>query len=325
MPQPTAPNTFLDLDRLEDRDVPSATLDLTVRGAGGEVNGALFQQVDARPTGTGKIDSFLRVQALGNKSVEQGFNTDARPLQFDENKSAQFTRSVRVADLPLVNVGGTLYREILLDVNQKASASQLSLDELKLFVGATGNLTGYSSGTLAGLAPVYDLDAGGDNWVKLDARLNTGSGSGDMLFYVPAAAVGSDGFLYLYSKFGQNIAANGGFEEWAAGVGGESVSGQTAAFAGTIFLPSDEGQGVSQVSGGVLQLIYNGEVVDEVVVGMDGTFAFNNILLEAPEVTFGLVYFGTNPNDPGLAENSSFVVLRAGDNLTGVQLYLADV
>ncbi|MBN9521346.1 hypothetical protein J0H58_22965 [bacterium] len=329
MTQPSAHGTLLRLDALESRDVPSAaaTLDLTLRGSGGEINEGLFRQFDARPTGTGKIDSFVRVQALGNKSVEEGYNTDARPLQFDENKSPQFTRSMRVADLPLVNVGGVLYREVLLDINQKASASQLSLDALKVFVGGTGNLTGYdaATGTLAGLAPVYDLDAGGDHWVKLDARLNTGSGSGDMLFYVPADAVGSDGYLYLYSKFGATIAANGGFEEWAAGVGGESVSGQAAAFSGTVFSPGEEGSGVTPISGGILQLFLNGDLVDEVEVGFDGTFAFNNVLLEDAEVTFTLAYIGTNPNDPGLADVSSVITLFAGETRTDVMLYLADV
>lgn len=169
MPTPSLRPTF---DALEARDVPSATpLDLTQRGSHGAVNGGLFYQYDARPTGTGVIDSFLRVQALGNKTVEQGYNTDARPLQFDENKSPQFTRSVKVADLPLVSVEGGLYREVLLDVNQKASASQLSLDELRVYVGSAGNLTGYDPvcRTLGGLCPVYDLDAAGDAYVKLDA------------------------------------------------------------------------------------------------------------------------------------------------------------
>src|SRR5262245_24901908 len=38
-------------------------------------SGALFQVVQPHPTGTGVIDSFLRVQMNG---TEQGFNTDYR-------------------------------------------------------------------------------------------------------------------------------------------------------------------------------------------------------------------------------------------------------
>ena len=62
----------------------------------------------------------------------------------------------------------------------------------------------------------------GVNWVKLDASLNHGSGSGDMLFFVPDsvfACAGSNPYVYLYSKFGVNYATNGGFEEWAPAVG----------------------------------------------------------------------------------------------------------
>ena len=67
---------------------------------------------------------------------------------------------------------------------------------------------------------MFDLDAGGDVSVKLDARLNSGSGSGDMVLLVPDSAfAGADpnSFVYLYSKIGgqAGATANGGFEEWA--------------------------------------------------------------------------------------------------------------
>src|SRR5262245_11232416 len=73
-------------DRPEDRFMPSTTpLDLTMRGSEGTIEGAVFQQCDAQPTGTGVIQSFVRVQTANAKSsVEQGYNTDGRPLQFDE-------------------------------------------------------------------------------------------------------------------------------------------------------------------------------------------------------------------------------------------------
>jgi hypothetical protein len=334
MPSPLPPRAALSLDRLEDRDVPSAaTLDLSARGSGGEINGALFEQHDARPTGTGHIQSFVRVQALGNRTTEAGVNTDARPLSYDENKSPQFTRSVRVADLPLVTVNGGLYREVLLDINQKASASQLSLDELKVFVGGAGNLNyNAASGTLGGAAPVYDLDAGGDHWVRLDARLNTGSGSGDMRFYVPNDVLGGGEFFYLYSKFGQTIAANGGFEEWAAGAGGASLAPQASGFSGVVYVSPPEGRPYG-VSGGTLQLWLGTVLVDEVLVGMDGSaegpgsFAFNNVLLDQPEVTFQLVYVppGGSAAQPWLSPESASVTLIAGDTSLVKDLYLTQV
>jgi hypothetical protein len=224
----------LRLESLETRAMRSATVvDLTPRGSTGNVDGALFYQADPQPTGSGHIQSFLRIQgAAAQGVVQQGFNTDARPLQFDENKSPTFTHSLTLGSVPRVNIGGTFYREFLLDVNQKSSQPLLSLDELKLFVGAAPNLTGYSAATgqLAGLNAVYSLDGSSDHQVLLDYRLNSGSGSGDMLLYVPDALFTGGNYVYLYSKFGETYASNAGFQEWSVGLSsvtntGGSISG----------------------------------------------------------------------------------------------------
>lgn len=223
----------LRLERLETRDVPRTVVDLTAAGSSGEAAGALFVQADPQPTGTGRIRSFLRVQgAAAQGVVQQGYNTDARPLQFDENKSPNFTRSLQLSEVPVVNRGGTLYREFLLDINQKSSQPLLSLDELRLYVGSTGNARGYNAAdqTLSGHSPIYDLDANGDAYVLLDYRLNSGSGSGDMFVYVPNSLFVGGSFVYLYSKFGGHYASNAGFQEWAVGLSpltltGGSISG----------------------------------------------------------------------------------------------------
>src|SRR5439155_16960747 len=125
----------------------------------------------------------------------QGFNTDARPLEFDENKSPTFTRALHLSELPLVSINGGSYRTFLLDINQNGSQPLLSLDQVRLYVADTTNLTGYdtATGKLGGNAPVYDLDAGNDAWVKLDSRLNSGSGSGDMIMAVPEWMFGGHG------------------------------------------------------------------------------------------------------------------------------------
>ena len=231
MSTPTHPHAKLRVDQLEDRLVPTV-LDLTTAGAFGGLSGGRFQQYDARPTGTGQIDSFLRIQGRSAQSATQtGFNTSARPLQFQENKSPQFTRDLRTADVPAVTIGGVRYREFLLDINQKASQPLLSLDQLKVFVADAGGRTGYdvATGKLSGLAPVYDLDATGDNRVILDYRLNHGSGSGDMLFYVPEAALAGGAYVYVYSKFGEQYASNAGFQEWA------TRTAEVGAIAGSVF------------------------------------------------------------------------------------------
>ncbi len=204
------------LEALDGRDVP-AVLNLTAAKSAGVVNTALFQQTDAQPTGTGLISSFVRVQGPG---VESGYNTDARPLQFQENASRKFTRSLRLSDVPVSVVDGVGYRQFLLDINQTAASPLLSLDELKIFVGDRGDLTGYdpASGRLAGRDAVYNLDAGGDNSVLMNYSLNHGSGSGDVAVLIPDALFGAaagDPFVYLYSSFGRTAGANAGFEEWA--------------------------------------------------------------------------------------------------------------
>lgn len=188
------------------------TLDLTTAGSYGQINGALFYQADPRPTGTGYIRSFVRIQ--DQPGTEEGYNTDGRPLQFDENTSAEFTRSLRLADVPVVNTGGIDYREFLLDINESNGGDKnfLSLDKLEIYLGHAPNLLGYPTGLGA---KVYDLDEGGDNWILLDYDLNSGSGSGDMFAYIPDSSFTGGDYVYLYSRFGDNATCSAGFEEWA--------------------------------------------------------------------------------------------------------------
>src|SRR4051812_9726612 len=132
----------LKLEALEERALMSAnpTLDLTTRGSSGWIGDAQFVQTDAQPTGTGNINSFVRVQANG---VEQGYNTSARPLQYNENSSPQFTRSLKLSEVPQVTINGKVSLEFLLDVNQTAANPMLSLDDLRVYVGDNPAASGY--------------------------------------------------------------------------------------------------------------------------------------------------------------------------------------
>jgi hypothetical protein len=227
----------LGLEQLEDRLTPSGMLDLTTPGAGGVINGVIYQQFDPQPTGTGVIHSFVRLQSHGpGATIEQGYNTDFRPVQFDEKTSPEFTRSLHLSELPTTVIEGITYRVVMLDINQKHSASLLSLDEVRIYVSGSPNLTGYDPTThqLAGLNAAYDLDAGGDSWIKLEAGLSHGSGSGDMRALIPESVFASanpDPYVYLYSKFGVNLPTNGGFEEWAPGTG---ALPQTSSLSGSV-------------------------------------------------------------------------------------------
>jgi hypothetical protein len=190
-------------------------VDLTTLGSSGSANGALFYQFDEIPTGTGLIDSFLRIQGMG---VQQGYNTDGT-VEYDT--MASFTHSIQISDLPTVDIGGTLYREFMLDINQDGQRI-LSVDEIRIALWDTGNLSGYSS---IFASPIWDLDETEDNWIKLDDLLNTGSGHGDMLALIPDSLfTGLESqYVYLYSKFGVNSPADNGFEEWAYGTQGPLI------------------------------------------------------------------------------------------------------
>jgi hypothetical protein len=182
-----------------------------------QIGDAWFYNANAAPTGTGVIDSFVRIH---KKGIEQGYNTDGRPLYYDENHSPQFTRSLLLSDVPAVDLrgDGTFYREFLLDINQQNNSKGhlLSLDEIAIYQANVGNLTGPRTNLGD---PVYDLDESTDNWLKLNYSLQHGSGSGDLLVYVPNSLFGDRTYVYLYSMFGENQVGDAGFEEWAVRTG----------------------------------------------------------------------------------------------------------
>ena len=124
--------------------------------------------------------------------------------------------------MPLTTIDGVQYRQFFLDINESKSKELLSLDELRIYLSATGKRDSYdaTTKTLNGLTAVYDLDAGGDNWIKLNYSLNHGSGSGDMVAYIPNSLFTGPGtqYVYLFSRFGDNRGgSDAGFEEWWVG------------------------------------------------------------------------------------------------------------
>lgn len=199
-----------------------ASLDLTTSSSSGYLDGGYFTTSNEQPTGTGKINSFVRLQT--NQNIEQGYNTSGRPLVYDENNSPQFTRDLLLSDVPVVTLKNqnnvlTPYRQFLLDINQTNCAKNktscdgnlLSLDSLNIYLGNTGGLTKSNPNDLG--TSVFKLTS--DN-IKLNYSLNHGSGSGDMFAYIPDSLfTGPNKYVYLYSKFGAVYPNNAGFEEWA--------------------------------------------------------------------------------------------------------------
>lgn len=199
------------------------SLDLTGSTTFGTINNGFFIRTDAASTGTGVIDSFVRLQ---NDGSEQGYNADARPVMPDVNTSPTFTRDILLSAIPIVvnpsGHAGTYY-EFLLDINQTSNNPLLSLDQLQLYTRSTALTSANTLGalTVPSSIPRYNLDGAGDSEILMDYSLNSGSGSGDLFAYIPVSAfsgAGANDYVYLFSQFGAKggvYATNAGFEEWA--------------------------------------------------------------------------------------------------------------
>jgi hypothetical protein len=188
------------------------------------VNGALFTTTLQQSTGTGVIDPFVRL--VDSNGEAEGYNADARPVMTDVNTSPQFTKDILLSQVPLQTIGGIEYYEFLLDINQTKEQPLLSLDKIQIYTRAAALTSADELTDLTGAGSTlrYNLDAGGDNALLLNYELNNGSGSGDMLAYIPKSLFGAESeYVYLYSLFGQdpdgvppyNGNENDGFEEWA--------------------------------------------------------------------------------------------------------------
>jgi hypothetical protein len=213
-------------------------LNLAAIGDFGVINGGLFLSVGANPTGSGFINSFVRINPGGSATMEQGYNTSGRPVQFDENTSPTFTHGVTFSSIAIINVGNTPCYEFLLDINQTNANPLLTLTALQIYATTGPNTLGLTPGVgFAGAqstVPLYDL---GNNTVQLDYSLNGGSGNGDMLFVIPVASLLHNNTTFpnfvLYSRFGPPpigaFPANDGFEEWAH-ISGQGVPGVPTVF-----------------------------------------------------------------------------------------------
>jgi len=211
-------------------------IDLTnAIGDSGTINGATYTTVDAQPTGTGYIDSFVRVRDA-NSSTVQGYNTTVEKT-YQNDGAENFNHQITVGEIGFLDLngpdtdGGVVMR-FLLDINQTGANPFLLLSEVQIFLSLTPNQSNedpLANGELAHLldsALVYQMDAGDtSNGALLNYDLNGGSGSGDMILDIPIemfagafAALGLDtedlqngAYLYLYSRFERN---NDGYEEW---------------------------------------------------------------------------------------------------------------
>ncbi len=191
----------------------AAMLDLsTTSTSSGAINGALFFNKSVVGFGSGTAVDFLTFD-------DSGYNTEGITEFGTGNRHDAIHRST----LPQVNIGGTLYREFAFDMNEPGNGnSLLSLDTVEIYISNVDNLTGYNFAGAADL--IYDMDAGENSWIKLDAALlgGPGSGSSDLLMYIPdslfaGSKYGDDPFIYLYSETGGQgdaLANQAGDEAW---------------------------------------------------------------------------------------------------------------
>jgi len=201
-------------------------IDLTVAANQGVLvsvgNGAYVTTTTTQPTGSGYIDSFVRIST--NDQCEQGYNTSYRPVQFDENTSPTFTRDLATSITQDVLIGGVAYKEFLLDINQQAANPLLSLEQIEIWnmnqTAAHGFTPGQTTDAFSSSSTdvrVWSLDQTANQYISLNYNLNSGSGSGDMLLFVPSALF-TRNYINLFSRFGDhapNQINNDGYEEWA--------------------------------------------------------------------------------------------------------------
>jgi hypothetical protein len=196
---------------------------------------AIFQTDATKPAGSGFLDNMGDVfLTIHDKGVEEGYNTNAQPAPFDVQRDGnRFNNGLKLSDLTVVTGnGGQTYFAFLIDINEpnSTSTSMISLDSLKIYTSEVANQSTTNVDSLG--EKRFDLDLPQDSYIKYN-DLNSGSGEGDIMFFIPTTAFFQDGYLgqsaasmddyiYLYAKFGTNIAANstltqGGYEEfWTA-------------------------------------------------------------------------------------------------------------
>lgn len=171
---------------------PPPTLDLTLTGSQGTINGAVFMQ---HSIADGGLTTFLTIH---NDYTEKGYNTGGA-VEFDTVAGPYMTTAVDVRYINQVTYNFQLYREFYLNVNEDLNKECISLDSLKIHIAGVGDLTGYYTNPSFG-APIYDLDAGGDHWIKIYDHV--AEGNMDVRILIPDALIPAEGYLYMFAKFG---------------------------------------------------------------------------------------------------------------------------
>jgi hypothetical protein len=194
----------------------SVIIDL-IGGDSGSSNGAFYEWTNFQATGTGNMNTFVRVQ---NRGTEHGYNHSLGHNVPWDTKAGIHTHDIQMQDLVTATINGVDYFQFLLDINESSGHDNeyLSLDNIQLYTRSSPITSPDESlSHLGDLRFNNDVGPNGDTTVNLDYSRNNGSGSGDMFFYVPTslfAATAPSDYLYFYSLFGNSLSSDAGFEEW---------------------------------------------------------------------------------------------------------------
>lgn len=184
---------------------------------------------DPKGTGTGSFVPFVRLQEPNGQTIfEQGYNTDlpsSNNPPFDA-KPGTWTHPLLLSDVPIVSRSGVTYYEFRLDANQ-TNNGPISLNQIQIFqANGDHQYTGITDATsttppliaFSDLTEVFRMNNAVSTFYTVKVAGNSGSGSGDMILYVPTT--GWDTLktnVIFYSEFGippGGLEANDGFEEW---------------------------------------------------------------------------------------------------------------
>jgi hypothetical protein len=199
-----------------------------------ETGFAIFRQsAFETSSGTGQVRPFLKTSTNDTELTAFNTSSDSKPSTVTTN---DFTRDLPLSWVPTVLIGGLVYREIRLDLNEPLNGTDdlLSLDRFELWISSEDSIPSLGNnlpnfGVVGDEALVYQFPTNVTTWMRMDANLSSGSGGGDVFFYIPETAFGTAGaqcpydgattlgcgkFLTLIVRFGDEITQEGTFEEF---------------------------------------------------------------------------------------------------------------
>lgn len=293
-------------------------------------DGSIIEYIDpVGATGTGVLNSFVRVQANG---TEEGYNTDG-PLEQD-TKPGIWTHSLLVSDVPQITIAGNSYREFIADMNENNSETGvlLTLNDVELYLTADPNLTGYNVGwgsTIWDLPDVVEL-----------FDFNPGSGDGDFRLLIPESnfsgatdcEYGSSNcstYLVFYSNWGvagSEFASDATFEEWAVAerpvlaVSKTAVPVYTSAIDGWTITKGDNADYTGFIGDAAFGHDYTIDVepvLGDTTIQVTGTITIENTgNIEASVESIEDIYEGVAPTSLTCSAGPTPFVIAAGNTVT---------